>query len=41
MERLLLVECEHDFILKILSRLRAAFFVITKNKKSHPKNGMT
>jgi hypothetical protein len=37
MERLLLVECEHDFILKILSRLRAAFLLSLKIKKAIPK----
>jgi hypothetical protein len=40
MECLLLVECEYDFILKILSRLMGGFFIITIKQKSHPKNGM-
>ena len=36
-----LVECEHDFILKILSRLMGGFFFITKNKKPSQKwNGL-
>ena len=37
MECLLLVECEYDFILKILSRLLGGFFVIPLNKKAIPK----